>query len=187
MEIRKADTWKVIPKMWLSCSPKSRNSLADKPSCGNRGPFLTSPLVANFDPQGRSCPGSELCLLGVKLSRGDEINCSPIESRECSLGMNQGGNITARGQISTLGARPILKFEPLRSEVVAQGWIFFPGGEVIPKGWNSLFAPPFPLRDQYHPSEPGVKLRMAHLHSGLIYEQPRLAVHLVFCHRATCH
>jgi hypothetical protein len=45
-----------------------------------RGPFLTSPLEANFDPRG---------------------------------------------------------------EVVPQGLILYPGGEVIPYGRNSLFAPPF--------------------------------------------
>jgi hypothetical protein len=38
-------------------------------------------LGANFDPQGRSCPpGSNFCPLGVKLSPGGEIPCSPLQS-----------------------------------------------------------------------------------------------------------
>jgi hypothetical protein len=46
----------------------------------SRGPFLTSPLGANFDPQGRSCPQGRICPLGVKLSPGGEILCSPLHS-----------------------------------------------------------------------------------------------------------
>jgi hypothetical protein len=45
------------------------------------GPFLTSPLGANFDPQGRSCPqGVNLYPRGAKLSPGGEIICSPLNS-----------------------------------------------------------------------------------------------------------
>jgi hypothetical protein len=42
------------------------------------GPFLTSPLGANFDPQGWICPQGRICPLGVKLSPGGEILCSPL-------------------------------------------------------------------------------------------------------------
>jgi hypothetical protein len=38
------------------------------------GPFLTSPLGANFNPQGWICP------LGVKLPPGGDILCSPLHS-----------------------------------------------------------------------------------------------------------
>jgi hypothetical protein len=38
------------------------------------GPFLISPLGANFGPQGRSCP------LEGKLSPGCEVLCSPLHS-----------------------------------------------------------------------------------------------------------
>jgi hypothetical protein len=37
-----------------------------------RGPFLTSPLGANFDLQGRSCP--------LDGDDGGEIICSPLHS-----------------------------------------------------------------------------------------------------------
>jgi hypothetical protein len=44
--------------------------------------------------------------------------------------------------------RPILNFTPSgklwpQGEFVPQGLILSPGGEVIPWGWNSMFAPPF--------------------------------------------
>jgi hypothetical protein len=42
------------------------------------GPFLTSPLGANFDTQGRSCPpGMKFVPPGVKLSPGNEILFAP--------------------------------------------------------------------------------------------------------------
>jgi hypothetical protein len=48
---------------------------------GLRGPFLTSTLGANFDPRGDTLtPMGEFCPLGVKLSPGDEILCSPLHS-----------------------------------------------------------------------------------------------------------
>jgi hypothetical protein len=40
----------------------------------SRGPLLTSPLGANFDPRGEFCP------LWVKLSPGGEILYSPLHS-----------------------------------------------------------------------------------------------------------
>jgi hypothetical protein len=76
-----------------------------------RGPILTSPLGANFDPQERSCPP------GVKLSPGVKFSVWPsilLNSRECSpLGVNKGVNIPPRGQISPLGARGEVKNGPL--------------------------------------------------------------------------
>jgi hypothetical protein len=41
----------------------------------SRGPFLTSPLGANFDPKGEVVPR-----MGVKLAPGGEILCSPLHS-----------------------------------------------------------------------------------------------------------
>jgi hypothetical protein len=59
-------------------------------------------------------PRGEFCPLGVKLSPGGEILCSPFHSSksiECSpMGVNEGVNIPRRGQSSTL--RPILNFAP---------------------------------------------------------------------------
>jgi hypothetical protein len=91
-------------------------------------PFLTSPLGANlWPPEVKLFPRGEICPLGVKLSNGGEILCSPsillnmfVCSRECSpLGVNEGVNISPRGQSSPLGA----KFTP-RGEVHrgSQGW-----------------------------------------------------------------
>jgi hypothetical protein len=69
-----------------------------------RGPFLTSPLGANFDPRGEFCP------LGVKFSVRPSIF---LNSRECSsLGANEGVNIPTRGHISPLGARSEVKDGP---------------------------------------------------------------------------
>jgi hypothetical protein len=71
---------------------------------GARGPFLTSPLGANFDPRGEFCP------LGVKFSVRPSIF---LNSRECSpLGVNEGVNIPLRGHISPLGARGEVKSGP---------------------------------------------------------------------------
>jgi hypothetical protein len=44
------------------------------------GPFLTSPLGANLDPRGEFVPRGKICPLGVKLSPGGEILCSPLHS-----------------------------------------------------------------------------------------------------------
>jgi hypothetical protein len=38
--------------------------------------------------------------------------------------------------------KPILNFAP-RGKIWSHGWVLSPRGEVIPWGWNSLFAPPF--------------------------------------------
>jgi hypothetical protein len=64
-----------------------------------RGPFLTSPLGASFDPQGRSCPPrGEVIPWGVKFSVRPSIL---LNSRECSpLGVNEGVNIPSKGQSS---------------------------------------------------------------------------------------
>jgi hypothetical protein len=43
-----------------------------------RGPFLTSPLGANFDPRGEVVPQGWICPLGVKLSPAGEILCLPL-------------------------------------------------------------------------------------------------------------
>jgi hypothetical protein len=62
----------------------------------SRGPFLTSPLGANFDP------GGEVIPWGVKFSVRPSIQ---LNSRECSpLGVIEGVNISPRGQISPLGS-----------------------------------------------------------------------------------
>jgi hypothetical protein len=41
------------------------------------GPFLTLPLEANFAPGAKLSPRREFCSLGVKLTPGGEIICSP--------------------------------------------------------------------------------------------------------------
>jgi hypothetical protein len=47
---------------------------------GDRGPFLASPLWANLDPQGRSCPPRvNFFPQGWIFSPGDEIICSALE------------------------------------------------------------------------------------------------------------
>jgi hypothetical protein len=82
-----------------------------------RGPFLTSPLGANFDPQGQSCPpGVSLSPRGEVIPRGVKLSVRPsilLNNKECSpLGVNKGVNFTPRGRISPLGA----KFTP-RGEI----------------------------------------------------------------------
>jgi hypothetical protein len=47
---------------------------------GYKGPFLTSPLGANFDPRGEVVPKGRICPLRVKLSPGGEILCSHLHS-----------------------------------------------------------------------------------------------------------
>jgi hypothetical protein len=65
------------------------------------GPFLTSPLGANFDPRGGVVPWGWCYPLGVKSSVHPSIL---LNSRECSpLGVNEGVNISPRRQISPLG------------------------------------------------------------------------------------
>jgi hypothetical protein len=56
-----------------------------------RGPFLTSPLGAKFDPQRQSCPP------GVKLSPGGEILCSPLHSSKQLRVFTPGGK--QRGEL----------------------------------------------------------------------------------------
>jgi hypothetical protein len=50
------------------------SSICRQPASGLWGPFLTSPLGANVDPQGW------ILSLGVKLSPGGEILCSTLHS-----------------------------------------------------------------------------------------------------------
>jgi hypothetical protein len=65
-----------------------------------RGPFLTSPLGANFHPQERR---GEFCPLGVKFSVHPFIL---LNNRECSLlGVNEGVNIPPRETKSTSGGQ----------------------------------------------------------------------------------
>jgi hypothetical protein len=58
----------------ISDDTEETGVVGDRIPTGCRGPFLTSPLGANFDPQGRSCPPE------VSLSPGGEILCSPLHS-----------------------------------------------------------------------------------------------------------
>jgi hypothetical protein len=79
--------------------------------CCLRGPFLTSPLGANFDPRGEVVPQGWILSPKVKLSVRPSILPN---SRECSLlGVNEGMNIPPRGKISPPGS----KFTP-----GGQGW-----------------------------------------------------------------
>jgi hypothetical protein len=76
-----------------------------------RGPFLTSPLGANFDPRGEVVPwGGEVIPWGeFSVDPSILLNC-----RVCSpLGVKEGVNIPPRGQISPLGARGEVKNGPL--------------------------------------------------------------------------
>jgi hypothetical protein len=76
----------------------------------SRGPFLTYPLGANFDPRGGVVPLGWSYSLGVKFSVHPSILLS---SRECSpLGVNEWVNISPRGQISPQGARGEVKNGP---------------------------------------------------------------------------
>jgi hypothetical protein len=56
-------TYKVVNEKRII----GKRGLRRRGTCGCWGPFLTSPLGANFDPQGRSCPQ------GVSLSPRDEV------------------------------------------------------------------------------------------------------------------
>jgi hypothetical protein len=70
------------------------------------GPFLTSPLGANFDPRGKVIPWGWYSLFAPPFFY--------INSRECSpLVVNEGVNISLRGQFSHLGARSEVKNGPL--------------------------------------------------------------------------
>jgi hypothetical protein len=69
-----------------------------------RGPFLTSPLGANFDPPvEKLSPRCEFCPLGVNLSPGGKTLCSPLHSSKQLRVFTPGLNITPGGQISPLG------------------------------------------------------------------------------------
>jgi hypothetical protein len=77
----------------------------------SRGPFLTSPLGANFDPRSEVVPQVLILSLGVKFSVRPSIL---LNIRECSpLGVNKRVKIPPRGQISTLGAKGEVKNGPL--------------------------------------------------------------------------
>jgi hypothetical protein len=92
------------------------------------GPFLTSPLGANYDPRGEVVPqgwilspGSEVIPWGVKFSVRPSIL---LNSREYSpLGVNEGVNIPPRDQVrpqgwsSPLEARVEVKNGPLGREI----------------------------------------------------------------------
>jgi hypothetical protein len=79
-------------------------------SWGGRGPFLTSPLGANFDPRGEVVPQGWILSLGVKLSPGCEILCFPLHSSKLWRVFTPGGE--------------------RRGEHSPQGTNFTPGGEV---------------------------------------------------------
>jgi hypothetical protein len=64
---------------------------------GPRGPFLTSPLRANFDPRGEVVPQRWIRPLGVKLSPGGEILCSPLHSSKQYRVFTPGGE--RRGEL----------------------------------------------------------------------------------------
>jgi hypothetical protein len=111
-----------LSTFWMKISPEykfARKSFGRYVDTINWGPFLTSPIGANFDPQGRSCPpGENFVPLGSSYPLGVKFSvCSSIllNSRECSpLGVNEGVNIPPRGHISSMGA----KFTPgARGEV----------------------------------------------------------------------
>jgi hypothetical protein len=70
----------------------------------NRGPLLTLPLGANFEPQGEVVPKGKFCPLRVQLSPGGEILCLPLHSSPQEV--NEGGkhspygtNLTRWGQV----------------------------------------------------------------------------------------
>jgi hypothetical protein len=68
----------------------------------SRGPFLTSPLGSNFDPQGRSCPQGVHFVpwgRGWSYPLGCEILCTPLHSSKQS---REGVNIPL-GEISPEG------------------------------------------------------------------------------------
>jgi hypothetical protein len=71
----------------------------------HRGPFLTSPLGAHFDPKGEVVPQGWILSPGWSYPLGVKFSVCPstlLNSRECPpLG---GVNIPPRGQISPLGA-----------------------------------------------------------------------------------
>jgi hypothetical protein len=82
----------------------------------HRGPFLTSPLGANFDPQWWFLPpGGELIPWGVKFSVCPSIL---LKRRKSSpLGVNEGVNIPPRGQSSPLGLKLRMALRTFYSDV----------------------------------------------------------------------
>jgi hypothetical protein len=83
------------------------------------GPFLTSPIGANFTPRGEFAPP------GVKISPGGEILCLPLHSSQQQRVFTPGGE--RRGEHSPLGDNidPWMSSSPL-------GMKFTPGGQ----GWS---------------------------------------------------
>jgi hypothetical protein len=86
--------------------------------------FLNSSEAhSSLIPEAKQSPRGELCPLGVKCSVRPSIL---LNSRECSpLGVNEGVNISPRGQISPLWARGQVKtgpevtlFPELRSHII---------------------------------------------------------------------
>jgi hypothetical protein len=73
---------------WVKLGPYHRNHLygpyletcCNLLSGSSRGPILTSPLGANFDPRGKVVPQGWILSLGVKLSPGGEIISLPLHS-----------------------------------------------------------------------------------------------------------
>jgi hypothetical protein len=100
--------WRFGQKMCTDLPKFDRNIRLQKSSIFSqkmmktRGPFLTSPLGANFDPRDELCPRWSYPL-GVKFS-------ILLNSREClTLGVNEGVKIPPRGQILPLR----FKFTPM--------------------------------------------------------------------------
>jgi hypothetical protein len=58
------DKIRKIRKMRTEEEERHKGSLTPEKSRGSRGPFLTSPLGANFDPGMNLSPGGEFCPLG---------------------------------------------------------------------------------------------------------------------------
>jgi hypothetical protein len=67
-------TWRSLRPAWLWWASGLRQSWPKNKVCKVQRPFL------NFPPRGKLWPRGEFCPLGMKLSPGDEIICSPLHS-----------------------------------------------------------------------------------------------------------
>jgi hypothetical protein len=92
----KAHPWDKLLLLQLASGPVSWSEVRP------RGPFLTLPLVENFDPSGEFVPR------GWILSPGGEVVCSPLHSSKKWRVFTPGGwrrGVPPRGQILPLGAK----------------------------------------------------------------------------------
>jgi hypothetical protein len=142
--VKGPETYKSTNDVWSSTNP------GETP----RGPFLTSPLGANFDPQGQSCPsGMSLSPRGEVIPWGWNSLFDPsilLNSREWTAPLGDKFHPWGPGVKLRMALWGQFYILPQGVNCESQGLSWSHGvnvvpyrGEVVPDGEDSLFAPPF--------------------------------------------